>query len=113
MQITATHNNYYHICKRRLWLGANGINMGHNSETVAAGKLIHETTYPQRAEKYTELEIAGSNIAFYDAKNKGIHKIKKSDKLEAAHEWQVKYYILWLQQNGVAGVKGIWGLATV
>lgn len=107
MQITATHINYYHICKRKLWLFANGINMEHNSEAVAAGKLIHETTYPQRAEKYTELEIAGSKIDFYDAKNKVIHEIKKSDKMEIAHEWQVKYYILLLQQNGVDGVKGI------
>lgn len=107
MQITATHINYFHICKRKLWLFANGINMEHNSEAVAAGKLIHETTYPQRAEKYTELEIAGSKIDFYDAKNKVIHEIKKSDKMEIAHEWQVKYYILLLQQNGIDDVKGI------
>lgn len=107
MQITATHINYYHICKRKLWLFANGINMEHNSETVAAGKLIHETTYPQRAEKYTELEISGSKIDFYDAKNKVIHEIKKSGKMEAAHEWQVKYYILLLEENGVDDVKGI------
>ncbi len=107
MQITATHINYYHICKRKLWLFANGINIEHTSETVAAGKLIHETTYSQRAEKYTELEIGGSKIDFYDAKNKVIHEIKKSDKMEDAHEWQVKYYILLLEQNGVDGVKGI------
>ncbi len=107
MQITATHINYFHICKRKLWFFANGISMEHTSESVAAGKLIHETTYPQRAEKYTELEIGGSKIDFYDARNKVIHEIKKSDKMEAAHEWQVKYYILLLQQNGIEGVKGI------
>ena len=107
MQITATHINYFHICKRKLWLFANGINMEHTSEAVAAGKLIHETTYPQRAEKYTEIETGGSKIDFYDAKNKVIHEIKKSDKMEAAHEWQVKYYIMLLEQNGVEGVRGI------
>ncbi len=107
MQITATHINYYHICKRKLWLFANGINMEHTSETVAAGKLVHETAYPQRSEKYTELEIGGSKIDFYDAKNKVIHEIKKSDKMEVAHEWQVKYYIMLLEQNGIEGVRGI------
>lgn len=107
MQLTATHINYYHICHRKLWLFANGINMEHTSDTVAEGKLIGETTYPQRAEKYTEIEIGGSKIDFYDAKNKVIHEIKKSDSIEAAHEWQVKYYIWLLQQNGIEGATGI------
>ena len=107
MTLTATHINYYHICKRKLWLFANGITMEHSSETVAEGKLIGETTYPQRAEKYTEIEIGGSKIDFYDAKNKVIHEIKKSSSMEAAHEWQVKYYIWLLEQNGIEGVKGI------
>jgi CRISPR-associated exonuclease Cas4 len=107
MHLTATHINYYHICHRKLWLFANGINMEHTSDTVAEGKLIHETAYPQRAGQYTEIEIGGSNIDFYDAKNKNIHEIKKSDSIEAAHEWQVKYYIWLLQQAGIEGVTGI------
>jgi CRISPR-associated exonuclease Cas4 len=107
MQLTATHINYFFICHRKLWLFANGINMEHTSETVAEGKLIGETTYPQRAEKYTEIEIGGSKIDFYDAKNKVIHEIKKSDSMEAAHQWQVKYYIWLLEQNGIAGVTGV------
>lgn len=107
MQLTATHINYYFICHRKLWLFANGINMEHTSDAVAEGKLIHETSYPQRAEKYTEIEIGGSKIDFYDAKNKIIHEIKKSDSIEEAHEWQVKYYIWLLQQNGIEEVTGI------
>jgi len=105
--LTATHINYYHICHRKLWLFANGIRMEHTSDTVYEGRLIGETTYPQRPEKYSEIEIGGSKIDFYDAKNKVIHEIKKSDKMEAAHEWQVKYYIWLLEQNGIDGVKGI------
>jgi len=81
--------------------------MEHTSETVADGKLLHETSYPQRAEKYSEIEIGGSKIDFYDAKNKLIHETKRSDAMEAAHEWQVKYYIWLLEQNGIEGVKGI------
>jgi CRISPR-associated exonuclease Cas4 len=106
MHLTATHINYFHICHRKLWLFANGINMEHTSDTVAEGKLIGETTYPQRAEKYTEIEIGGSKIDFYDAKNKVIHEIKKSSSMEAAHEWQVKYYIWLLEQTGIEGVSG-------
>jgi len=67
MNLTATHINYYFVCKRKLWLFSNGINMEHTSDIVAEGKLIHETSYPQRPERYTELEIDGSVIDFYDA----------------------------------------------
>ncbi len=107
MNLTATHINYYFICHRKLWLFANGINMEHTSEAVAEGKLIGETTYPQRAERYTEISIGGSKIDFYDARDKVIHEIKKSDSIEEAHEWQVKYYIWLLRQNGIEGVTGI------
>ena len=106
MNINATLINLYHVCKREMWLHANGIRMEHTSDTVAEGKLIGETTYPQRAEKYTEIENGGSKIDFYDAKNKVIHEIKKSSSMEAAHEWQVKYYIWLLEQNGIEGVSG-------
>jgi len=85
----------------------NGINMEHNSNKVADGKLLHETSYPQRSEKYSEIEIGGSKIDFYDAKNKVIHEIKRSSKMESAHEWQVKYYILLLEQNGIESATGI------
>ena len=107
MQITGTHFNYYFTCKRELWLFANGMQMEHTSELVEMGKLIHETSYPQRSEKYSEIEIDGIKIDYYDAKNKVVHEIKKSDSHEEAHEWQVKYYIYVLERNGMKGVTGI------
>lgn len=107
MYITGTHFNYYQVCKRKLWLFASGIQMEHTSDLVTDGKLIHEYTYPQRSVKYEEVEIEGIKIDFYNAKNKVIHEIKKSDKIESAHEWQLKYYMYVLEQYGVFGVKGI------
>lgn len=107
MHIIATHINYYQVCKRKLWLFANGIQMEHNSELVAEGKLIGETTYPGRAEKYTEVEIGGVKIDFYDARNKVVHEVKKSDRIENAHIWQVKYYLYKLAQYGVFEATGI------
>ncbi|MDD4428481.1 MAG: CRISPR-associated protein Cas4 [Paludibacter sp.] len=105
--MTGTQFNYYQICHRKLWLFSNGINMEHTSDLVYEGKLIHESTYPQRSERYEELEIEGIKIDFYDARNKVIHEIKKSDKIEAAHEWQLKYYIYVLERQGVEGVTGL------
>ena len=107
MQITGTHFNYYLVCRRKLWLFANGINMEHTSDLVYEGKLLHESSYPQRSEKYTEVEIDGIKIDYFDAKNKVVHEVKKSDKVEIAHEWQVKYYIYILEKAGIKGVTGI------
>ena len=107
MQVNATYINLYHVCKRELWLHANGIRFEQTSDLVYDGKLIHETSYPQRSERYEEVEIDGIKIDYYDARNKVIHEIKRSDKVEPAHEWQVKYYIYILEQNGINGVTGI------
>jgi CRISPR-associated exonuclease Cas4 len=107
MNITATHINYLHICHRKLWLFSNGIQMEHRSDLVYEGNLIHESSYPQRSEKYKELEMDGIKIDFYDAKNKVVHEIKKSDKLEHAHINQLKYYLFVLERNGIIGATGI------
>lgn len=107
MNITGTHFNYYQVCKRKLWLFANSITMEHTSDLVFEGKLLHEESYPQRPEKYEEVELDGIKVDFYDAKNRIIHEIKKSNKVEAAHEWQVKYYIYVFERNGIEGVRGI------
>ncbi|MEB2785225.1 CRISPR-associated protein Cas4 [Algoriphagus persicinus] len=107
MLSTGTHIAYLHICHRKLWLFANGIHMEHTSQIVAEGKLIAETTYLDRARKYTELEMDGIKIDYYDAKNKVIHEVKKSDKVEHAHFAQVKYYLYVLMKNGIPGASAI------
>lgn len=105
--MTPTHINYYHLCRRKLWLFANGINMEHTSDTVYEGKLIHETSYPQRAAKYTEIDLGVAVIDYFDTEKKVIHEIKKSDKVEYAHIAQVKYYIYLLKQRGIDGVSAL------
>ena len=107
MTITGTHFNYYQICHRKLWLFANGISMEQESELVQLGKLIHETSYPQRTSRYEEVAIDGIKVDFYDTKKKVIHEIKKSNKVEQAHEWQLKYYMYVFEQHGINGVRGV------
>ncbi len=69
MIVTGTHFNYYQLCHRKLWLFANGINMEQESDLVYEGKLVHESSYPQRTSKYEEVEIDGIKVDYYDAKN--------------------------------------------
>lgn len=115
MNINGIYFNYYQVCKRKLWLFANGIGMEHTSDTVYDGKLLHETSYPQRAERYEEMLISAEyegitligQIDYFDARNKVIHEIKRSDKVEEAHVRQVKFYLWLLELNGVDGATGI------
>ncbi len=107
MNITGTHIHYYQICHRKLWLFAHNIYMEQNSDLVYEGRLIHEHSYGRRSDKYTELEMDGIKIDYYDARNKVIHEVKKSNKKEKVHEWQLKYYILVLKRHGIEGVIGI------
>lgn len=107
MNITGTHFNYSIVCHRKLWLFANGINMEDTSDLVAEGKLIHGYSYPQRSEKYEEVSIDGIKVDYYDAKNKIIHEIKKSNKIEQAHIWQLKYYLYVFEANGIDGCTGV------
>ena len=107
MGITATLVNLYYVCKREMWLHANGIRFEHTSDLVLEGRLIHEDSYPQRSGKYEEIELDGIKVDFYDPKRKVIHEIKKSNKVEAAHKWQLKYYIYVFERNGIEGVTGV------
>lgn len=105
--MTGTQIHYYFLCKRKLWLFTHRIDMEHNSDVVTIGKIISENSY-QREEH--ELSISSDDgtivLDFYDSKNKIIHEVKKSDKMEITHIWQVKYYIYILEQKGIEGVSG-------
>lgn len=115
MTINATLINLYNVCPRECWLHANGVRMEHTSETVADGKLIEEESYQQRSNRYTQLELSSTfddiqlvgKIDFYDTKNKIIHETKRSNKVEQAHIWQVKFYLWLLELNDIETEKGI------
>lgn len=105
--ITATLVNLYHVCKRELYLHAHEIRMEQTSDIVTEGRLIGENTYLDRAEKYTQLELEGIKIDYYDPHSKIVHEVKKSNRMEYAHEAQVKYYLYKLRQYGIEGATGI------
>lgn len=107
MQPTGTHISYLHLCHRKLWLFANGLNMEHTSDLVAEGKLIDEQSYPQRADRYQQLAIEGIKIDHYDVQQQVVREVKKSNKKESAHVAQLKYYLFVLERNGVGVRHGI------
>ena len=107
MQITGTHFNYYYVCHRKLWLFAAGVTMEHVSEAVADGRFIHENTYPQRPVRYEEIAIDGIKVDYFDPNRRVIHEIKRTNKIELAHEWQVKYYLYVFERHGITECTGL------
>jgi CRISPR-associated exonuclease Cas4 len=105
--ITATLINLLHVCRRELWLHAHEIRMEHTSDLVAEGKLIGDTAYDRRADKYTQVELDGIKIDFYDSKNRVVHETKRGRAIEQAHRAQVQYYLYKLRQHGVADASGL------
>jgi len=102
--MTGTEINYYFHCKRHLWLFSNKIHMEQNSDTIALGRHISETTFKRQNH---EIQIDDFVLDFFDPVKKVIHEVKKSDKMEDIHIWQLKYYILRLEEKGITGVSGI------
>ncbi|MBZ9691142.1 MULTISPECIES: CRISPR-associated protein Cas4 [unclassified Clostridium] len=101
--ISGTMIYYYIVCKRKLWYFYHEIQMEVENENVQIGKVIDETTYA-REEKHINIDDV---ISIDYIKNKGIlHEIKKSRKIEEAGIMQIKYYLYYLKQKGVEGIKG-------
>lgn len=115
MNINATLINLYRVCRRECWLHANGINMEHTSDLVADGKLIEEESYQHRSERYSQIDLnidyekvtLSGKVDFFDTKNRIVHETKRSNKVEVAHIWQVKFYLWLLQLNDIEAEKGI------
>ncbi|SDU06325.1 CRISPR-associated protein Cas4 [Desulfobacula phenolica] len=102
INFTGTQINYYFVCKRKLWLFTRAIRFEDENEYVQLGKLIDESTYKRNKK---QIEIGNIKIDFID--NKGvIHEIKKSNKIEKAHIYQLKYYIYFLNKMGVKNIIG-------
>jgi len=100
---TGTEINYYFVCQRKLWLFAHQIRMEQESDRVALGKLVHETSY-NREKK--EIEIDGRiKLDFFQNTNT-IHEVKLTDKMEDSHRWQLLYYLYYLKRKGMGSLVG-------
>lgn len=97
--ITGVMMYYYYVCKRKLWYFYHEIQMEQESENVAIGKLLDETSY-KREDKHINIDNV-INIDFLRAEGI-LHEVKKSKKIEEASVWQVKYYLYYLKQHNVS-----------
>ena len=104
--------SYYLICPRKAWLVRQGIWMEQESEDVALGRLLDETSY-SRSEKHLDLfatTTAGiplvGKIDRAMLKEGILHETKKGRSCQDAHQWQVRFYLWLLKLNGVSSPGG-------
>ncbi|WP_410208490.1 CRISPR-associated protein Cas4 [Fusobacterium sp.] len=102
--ISGTMFYYYFVCKRKLWIFSNGIQLEEENEDVRIGKLIDENSY-SRELKHVLIDNT-VNIDFIK-EWKVLHEVKKFKSIEVAEEWQLKYYIYFLRKRGINIEKGI------
>ena len=93
--VTGTLVNYYFVCKSKLWLFANKINLEDNSEDVRIGKVLHELN----EDKVSEVSI--ENIKVDKITRDYVVEVKKSDSDIEAAKWQLLFYLYKLKQKGI------------
>lgn len=97
MNINGTLISYYFICKKKLWLHANRINLEDNSEDVRIGKILHEINEA----KSKKSEVSIENIKIDKLTKDYLVEVKKSDSDVESVKWQVLLYLYKLKQKGV------------
>ena len=102
--ITGTMFYYYFVCKRKMWMFANNVQLEDENEDVRIGKLIDENSY-SRELKHVLIDNT-VNIDFIK-EWKILHEVKKHKSVEEAEHWQLKYYIYFLRKRGIKIEKGI------
>ena len=96
-KINGAQINYYFICKTKLWLFSHNIQMEQESDTVSLGKQLHESTYKRDKDFLIDNLI---NIDFIrKKKNIEVHEVKKTQKMELSHEYQLLYYLYYLKKE--------------
>ncbi|WP_076461677.1 CRISPR-associated protein Cas4 [Limosilactobacillus caccae] len=104
MRVTGNMVNYYFVCPRKLWLFNEQLQFEDNSEKVAMGKLLDESSYG-RDEKHVMIDNVVNVDMIQDWET--VHEIKRSRAISKAAEWQLKYYIYYLRKKGIEIDKGI------
>ncbi len=94
---------YYKVCQRKLWYFSHELAIESENQDVMIGKHLDASTYLNNNK---HILIDGViNIDYVEGEHV-IHEVKKSKKIQAASELQLKYYLYYLKKRGVTGVTG-------
>ncbi|MDR2944365.1 MAG: CRISPR-associated protein Cas4 [Methanosarcinales archaeon] len=101
--ITGVKISYYFICHTKLWLFSHNIQLEKENENVQIGKDLNETSYVRDKKDITIDQTI--SVDFIEKSKNGekliLHEIKKSNKMEEAHQWQMMYYLYYFKEKGI------------
>ncbi len=100
MYIRGIQVNYYYICKTKLWLFSHGITMEKESDLVKLGSLLHRETF-LRDEKDVMIEPIAIDVVRGKNGEITVVEVKRSERMEKAHIFQVAYYLYFLEKLGI------------
>ena len=104
-RINGLQINYYFICKTKLWLFSHNITLELESDNVQLGILLHENSFKKEKDFLIDNLINIDFIKITDAVE--IHEIKKTDKMELSHEFQLLYYMFYLKnEKDIDNIRG-------
>lgn len=104
-KINGTQINYYFICKTKLWLFSHNIQLEHESENVKLGKLLHDDSFKREKDFLIDNLINVDFIKLTDSVE--IHEVKKTQKMDKSHEYQLLYYMHYLKnEKDIENIKG-------
>ena len=99
MHITGKEISYLYVCKRKLWLFRHGMRPELENDNVRIGMHLNDTAF-KREEK--DIPIGEIGVIDWAAFKHGvIHEIKKGRTPRHGDAAQVRYYLWWLNQNGI------------
>lgn len=104
LYFTGTQINYYFVCKRKLWFFSHNIELESESDIVLLGKLLHEESY--KSKRMKEIAMERIKIDFIEKAGE-IHEVKRSNKMEDAHAYQLLYYLYFIKHYTGKVMKGI------
>jgi CRISPR-associated exonuclease Cas4 len=103
---------YYTLCPRKAWQSMRGLWMEQESDAVAIGRLIGQTSYGRERK---EIDLAATapdgtalvaRIDWANLREGVLHETKKGRSAEDAHRWQLKFYLWLLKLCGVTRSDG-------
>ncbi len=103
---TGTQVAYFVVCPTKLWLFSHFLTRESESDLVALGALLQESAY-SRAEKDVLIDQKISIDFIRKGEKIILHEIKKSQKLEKTHEYQMLYYLYYLKNLKGIEAEGI------
>jgi CRISPR-associated exonuclease Cas4 len=103
--INGTQINYYFICKTKLWLFSHNIQLEDESDNVRLGKILHDDSFKREKDYLIDNLINIDFIRLTDCVE--IHEVKKTQKMEKSHEYQLLYYMFYLKnEKDIENVRG-------